>query len=57
MASENADTVTKLLAKNGSFRNSFEVEQNPVGVLFDGSAIWVANYQSGSVTKITRATQ
>jgi YVTN family beta-propeller protein len=24
----------------------------PVGVVFDGSSIWVANYGSGSVTKL-----
>ena len=39
----NANTVTKLRARDGALLGTFAVGKNPVGVAFDGRSIWVAN--------------
>src|SRR5207253_1011537 len=38
------------------YRQDFAVGSNPTAIAFDGVNIWVANYSSGTVTKLLAAT-
>src|SRR5215467_12863536 len=42
------NTVTKLRASDGALLGTFAVGENPVGVAFDGTSVWVANSNSNS---------
>ncbi len=54
----NDDTVTVLLALDGSLVATVPVGNSPNGVCFDGlGSVWVTNQFGPSVTKITAATQ
>jgi hypothetical protein len=46
-----SDKVVRLARDGGS--HVYPVGDSPVGVLFDGTSIWVANFGSDTVTKIT----
>jgi DNA-binding beta-propeller fold protein YncE len=52
VANQVSNTVTKVLAKDGSIQGTFIVGQKPVGVAFDGNNIWVTNQGSNSVTAL-----
>jgi hypothetical protein len=47
------DTVTKHSDRTGAQLQTFPVQDAPEGALFDGTSIWVSNFGSDSVTKIT----
>jgi len=50
-------TLTKLLATSGAVVGTYPVGQNPFGVVFDGTNLWVANQvSSGTVTKLLAST-
>jgi len=44
--------VTKL-SRNGASQETFAVGNTPLGLAFDGEAIWVANSQSYNMTKLS----
>jgi DNA-binding beta-propeller fold protein YncE len=48
-----ANSVYRLRAKDGAPRGIFPVQNNPTGIGFDGANVWVANYGSNSVSKIS----
>jgi hypothetical protein len=48
------NTVIRLSAQDGTYRGTYAVESWPLGALFDGTSIWVANAFSNTVDKITR---
>jgi len=35
----------------------FHLQDGPEGILFDGTSIWVSNFNSGTVSKITHTTR
>jgi len=41
-------------AASGAFAGRIPVGVQPVGVIFDGTSIWVANQADDTVTKITK---
>jgi hypothetical protein len=52
--SASTNTVTRLSAEDGTYRATYAVESYPVGAVFDGTSVWVANAGSNTVDKITR---
>ena len=55
MANYYDNTVTKLRASDGVVLGVYSVgfsDSGPVDVLFDGTSIWVANSNSGSLEKL-----
>jgi DNA-binding beta-propeller fold protein YncE len=46
--------VTRLRANDGSNQGTFAVGSNPLGMVFDGAHIWVANSGDDTVTRLTR---
>ena len=51
-----AVTVTKLLASTGAVVGTSGVGAQPIGIAFDGTNIWVANYNGNSVIKLLAST-
>ena len=49
-----AYTVNRMRAASGAFAGRIPVGVQPVGVIFDGTSIWVANQADDTVTKITK---
>jgi hypothetical protein len=56
VANENGNSVTELKASDGSLVQTLSSGSygfnSPQGVAFDGSHIWVANWNSASVTEV-----
>jgi hypothetical protein len=46
-------TVIQFRAINGARQHVFEEGTDPLGMLFDGTSLWIAYYGSGTVCKIT----
>jgi len=45
--------VMKLRPRDGVRQHTFGTGTDPEGILFDGTSIWVTNYGSGTISKIT----
>ena len=45
-------TVTKMLASTGAVLGTYPVGVLPLGIVFDGTSMWIANNTSNTVTKI-----
>ncbi len=57
VANSNDNTVTVLLAADGSLVATVPTGAQPGAVCFDGASVWTANQSGSTVTKITAATQ
>lgn len=57
IGNHNDNTVTVLLAADGSLVATVGTGNGPNGIAFDGTHVWTANQSGNSVTKITAATQ
>jgi hypothetical protein len=55
VANYSGKSVQKINPANGAVGAPITVGTNPYALAFDGSSIWVANYGSNSVTKLTAA--
>ena len=49
-----AFTINRVRAPSGTLTRRFPVGVQPMGVIFDGTSIWVANQADDTVTKITK---
>ena len=46
--------MSTLRLTDGVIEQTYNVGDNPIDILFDGTSIWVANIFDGTVSKITR---
>ena len=42
-----------LRQSDGGLEHTYTVGQQPLGIVFDGTTIWVSNYLDDTVSKIT----
>ena len=54
MISTSDNAVVRLGRGLALIKKTYTVEDSPFGIIFDGTSVWVANYNSATVSKITR---
>jgi len=47
------NNVTELQASTGNVLNTVSVGLGPMGIVFDGTNVWVANQSGGTVTELS----
>ena len=53
MTNTSDDAVVRAGRGLAIIEHTYRVETSPIGIIFDGSSVWVANYNSDTVDKIS----